>query len=74
MNETETRVEYIDSALKAAGWSIVEGGSIRMEFPINKERLIGMVDVANPTQERNYWKNFQKRDAPKERRKRWWGC
>jgi type I restriction enzyme R subunit len=41
MNETETRVEYIDPALKASGWGIVEGSRIRMEFPINKGRLIG---------------------------------
>jgi type I restriction enzyme, R subunit len=41
MNEPETRVELIDPALKAAGWSVVEGSRIRMEFPINKGRLIG---------------------------------
>jgi len=41
MNETETRAEYIDLALKAAGWGVVEGSRIRMEFPINKGRLIG---------------------------------
>ena len=35
MNETETRAEYIDTALKAAGWGVVEGSRIRMEFPIN---------------------------------------
>lgn len=41
MNETETRAEYIDPALKAVGWGVVEGSRIRMEFPINKGRLIG---------------------------------
>jgi type I restriction enzyme, R subunit len=41
MNETETRAELIDPALKRAGWGIVEGSRIRMEFPINKGRLIG---------------------------------
>lgn len=41
MNEAETRAEYIDPALKAAGWGAVEGGRIRMEFPISKGRLIG---------------------------------
>jgi type I restriction enzyme R subunit len=41
MNETETRAEYVDPALKAAGWGVVEGSRIRMEFPINKGRLIG---------------------------------
>ena len=25
MNEAETRAEYIDPALKAAGWGVVEG-------------------------------------------------
>ncbi len=29
MNEAETRAEYIDPALAAAGWSVVEGGRIR---------------------------------------------
>ena len=41
MNETETRAELIDPALKAAGWGVVEGSRIRREFPINKGRLIG---------------------------------
>lgn len=41
MNEQETRANYIDPALKAAGWGVVEGSRIRMEFPINKGRLIG---------------------------------
>ncbi len=41
MNETETRAEYIDPALKAAGWGVVEGSRIRMEFPISKGRLMG---------------------------------
>lgn len=36
MNETETRADYNDPALKTAGWGIVEGSRIRMEFPINK--------------------------------------
>ena len=41
MNETETRAEYIDPALKKAGWGVVEGSRIRMEFPITKGRLLG---------------------------------
>ena len=41
MNETETKAFYIDPALRAAGWNVVEGSRIRMEFPINKGRLIG---------------------------------
>ena len=34
MNEAETRAEYIDPALKAAGWGVVEGSRIRREYPI----------------------------------------
>ena len=29
MNETETRAEHIDPALKAAGWGVVAGSRIR---------------------------------------------
>lgn len=48
MNETETRAHFIDPALKAAGWGVVEGSRIRMEFPINKGRLIGHGQRSNP--------------------------
>ncbi len=48
MNEAETRAEYIDPALKAAGWGIVEGSRIRMEFPISKGRLIGHGQRSKP--------------------------
>ncbi|MGC4058628.1 MAG: DEAD/DEAH box helicase family protein [Chitinophagaceae bacterium] len=48
MNETETRAEYIDPALNAAGWGVVEGSRIRMEFPINKGRLIGHGQRSKP--------------------------
>ncbi len=48
MNETETRAELIDPALKAAGWGVVEGTRIRMEFPINKGRLIGHGQRSKP--------------------------
>ena len=41
MNEAETRAEYIDSALKAAGWGVVEGSRIRREYPITLGRLEG---------------------------------
>ena len=30
MNETETRAEYIDPALAAAGWGVREGSRIRL--------------------------------------------
>ena len=41
MNEAQTRLDYIDPALKAAGWGVVEGTRIRVEFPITDGRLIG---------------------------------
>ncbi|MFY0685311.1 MAG: DEAD/DEAH box helicase family protein [Balneola sp.] len=41
MNEAQTRLELIDPALRAAGWGEVDGSRIRVEFPINKGRLIG---------------------------------
>ena len=39
MNEAETRAEHIDSALKAAGWGIVDGSRIRREYPITLGRI-----------------------------------
>lgn len=48
MNETETRAEYIDPALQAAGWGVVEGSRIRREFPISKGRLIGHGQRSKP--------------------------
>src|SRR5271166_458824 len=41
MNEAETRAEYIDPALKAAGWGVVEGSRIRREYSITLGRLEG---------------------------------
>jgi type I restriction enzyme R subunit len=41
MNEAETRAEHIDPALKAAGWSVVEGSRVRREYPITLGRLEG---------------------------------
>lgn len=41
MNESETRAEHIDPALKAAGWGVVEGSRIRREFPITPGRIEG---------------------------------
>ena len=48
MNEAETRAAYIDPALKKAGWGVVPGSRIRMEFPISKGRLIGHGQRSNP--------------------------
>ena len=39
MNETQTRLDKIDPALKAAGWSVVEGSHIIVEHPITKGRV-----------------------------------
>ncbi len=41
MNEAETRAEYIDPALKAAGWGVVEGSRIRREYQITLGRIEG---------------------------------
>ena len=41
MNEAQTKHDLIEPALKAAGWGEVGDSRIRLEFPINKGRLIG---------------------------------
>jgi type I restriction enzyme R subunit len=41
MNEAETRAEYIDPALKSAGWGVVEDSRIRREYPIAPGRIEG---------------------------------
>ena len=41
MNEAETRADYIDPALAAAGWGVVEGSRIRREYPITLGRIEG---------------------------------
>src|ERR1019366_8416436 len=41
MNEAETRAEYIDPALKAAGWGVVESSRIRREYAISPGRIEG---------------------------------
>lgn len=43
MNEAETRAEYIDPALKAAGWGVVEGSRILREYHIT----LGRIEVGN---------------------------
>ena len=42
MNEAETRAEYIDPALKASGWGVVEGSRVRREVPITPGRIEGL--------------------------------
>ncbi len=39
MNEAETRAEYIDPALAAAGWGVVAESRIRREYPITQGRI-----------------------------------
>lgn len=41
MNEAETRAEYIDPALRAAGWGVVEGSRVRREYLIAPGRIEG---------------------------------
>jgi type I restriction enzyme, R subunit len=48
MNEAETRAEYIDPALKAAGWGVVEGSRIQREYPITLGRLEGFGRRSKP--------------------------
>ncbi|MBS0181694.1 MAG: DEAD/DEAH box helicase family protein [Nitrospira sp.] len=48
MNEAETRAEYIDPALKAAGWGVVEGSRILREYPITTGRIEGLGRRAKP--------------------------
>ncbi|MEO7917652.1 MAG: DEAD/DEAH box helicase family protein [Dokdonella sp.] len=48
MNESETRAEHIDPALKAAGWGVVESSQIHREFAITQGRLQGHGERAKP--------------------------
>lgn len=48
MNEAQTKHDLIEPALRAAGWGIVEGSRLRLEFPITKGRLIGQNRRATP--------------------------
>lgn len=41
MNESETRAELIDPALKVAGWGVIEGSRVRREYRITAGRLEG---------------------------------
>jgi type I restriction enzyme R subunit len=41
MNETQTRAEHIDPALKDANWGVVEGSKILREYPITPGRIEG---------------------------------
>ena len=39
MNEAETRAEYIDPKLTAAGWGVVEGSRVLREYHINDGKI-----------------------------------
>ena len=48
MNESETRAELIDPALKAAGWGVVEGSFVKREYQITQGRLQGAGQKTKP--------------------------
>lgn len=48
MNEAQTKHDLIEPALRAAGWGVVEGSRLRLEFPITQGRLIGNNRRATP--------------------------
>lgn len=48
MNEAQTEHDYIDPALRAAGWGVVEGSRVRKQFPISKGRLLGQGRRSKP--------------------------
>lgn len=48
MNEAQTKHDLITPALQAAGWDVVEGSKLRLEFPITKGRLIGQGRRSTP--------------------------
>ncbi|MCB0549350.1 MAG: DEAD/DEAH box helicase family protein [Phaeodactylibacter sp.] len=48
MNEAQTEYEYIDPALREAGWGVVEGSRVRKQFPISQGRLIGQGRRSKP--------------------------
>ena len=48
MNEAQTKHDLIEPALREAGWGIIDGSRLRLEFPITKGRLIGQNRRATP--------------------------
>ena len=55
MNEAQTKHDLIEPALREAGWGIVEGSRLRLEFPITKGRLIGQNRRATPFLQIMFW-------------------
>ncbi|WP_417796373.1 EcoAI/FtnUII family type I restriction enzme subunit R [Terasakiella pusilla] len=47
-NEAQTRLDFIDPAISAAGWGVVEGSRIAVEYPITQGRLVGNGRRAQP--------------------------
>ena len=41
MNEAQTKHDLIEPALRDAGWGLIEGSRLWLEFPITQGRLIG---------------------------------
>jgi len=41
MSEAESRAEYIDPALKAVGWGVIDGSKVLRGYPISAGRLEG---------------------------------
>ncbi len=48
MNEAQTKHDLIEPALREAGWGVIDGSRLRLEFPITKGRLIGQNRRATP--------------------------
>lgn len=48
MNEAQTKHDLIEPALREAGWGVVEGSRLRLEFPITQGRLIGQNRRSKP--------------------------
>jgi type I restriction enzyme, R subunit len=48
VNESQTEFEYIDPALRKAGWGDVEGSRVRKQYPITQGRLLGQGRKSQP--------------------------
>ncbi len=48
MNESQTEHDYIDPALKEAGWGVIENSKIYKQFPITQGRLLGQGRKSQP--------------------------
>jgi len=62
MNESETRAELIDPALREAGWGVVAGSRVRREFPITKGRLEGYAGKRGSTLSADYVLTYRNRN------------